>query len=98
MSAIEMKKTKEGIIIPVKVQPGAKKNSIVGEWGGKLKLQVTAPPERGKANEAVVRLLASGLGLQKSRVRIVSGESSRDKRVLVEGVTSVKNLEGLYGR
>ncbi|MEE9201269.1 MAG: DUF167 domain-containing protein [Candidatus Brocadiales bacterium] len=93
-----MKKTKEGIIIPVKVQPGAKKNSIVGEWGGKLKLQVTAPPERGKANEAVVRLLASGLGLQKSRVRIVSGESSRDKRVLVEGVTSVKNLEGLYGR
>ncbi len=98
MSAIEMKKTTEGIIIPVKVQPGAKKNSIVGERGGKLKLQVTAPPERGKANEAVIRLLASGLGLQKSRVRIVSGESSRDKRVLVEGVTSVKNLEGLYGR
>ncbi len=98
MSAIEMKKTTEGIIIPVKVQPGAKKNSIVGEWGGKLKLQVTTPPERGKANEAVIRLLARELGLQKSRVRIVSGESSRDKRVLVEGVTSVKNLEGLYGR
>ncbi len=93
-----MKKTTEGIIIPVKVRPGAKKNSIVGEWGGKLKLQVTAPPERGKANEAVVRLLARRLGLQKSRVRIVSGESSRDKKVLVEGVTSVKNLEGLYGR
>ena len=93
---IELKKTSKGIVIPVKVQPGAKKDSIVGEWGGRLKIQVKAPPEKGKANEAVIKLLAECLGLQKSCIHIVSGELSRDKKVFIQGMTSTKNLEILY--
>ncbi|MEE9514606.1 MAG: DUF167 domain-containing protein [Candidatus Brocadiales bacterium] len=97
MPAIELKKTSEGIVIPVRVQPGAKKNSIVGELAGRLKLQVAAPPEKGKANDAVVKLLAKVLGVQRSSVRIVSGGLSRDKKVLVQGISSEKDfLEVLY--
>ncbi|MEE9487514.1 MAG: DUF167 domain-containing protein [Candidatus Brocadiales bacterium] len=95
---IETKKTADGIVIPVKVQPGARKDCIVGEWGGRLKLQVAAPPDKGKANEAVVRLLAKCLGVRRSSVSIVSGETSRDKKVLVQGAVSVKDVEALYQR
>ncbi len=93
---LETKKTADGIVIPVKVQPGARKNCVVGEWGGRLKLQVAAPPDKGKANEAVVKLLAKSLGIQRSSVSIVSGETSRDKKVLVQGAVSVKDVEALY--
>ncbi len=96
MAAIEMKKTSKGIVIPVKVQPGAKRDGIAGEWGGRLKIQVKAPPEKGKANEAVIKLLAKSFGIQKSSVHIISGEFSREKKVLVQGMTSAKNLENLY--
>lgn len=98
LTMIELKKTSEGIVIPVKVQPGAKKDSIVGEWDGWLKIQVKAPPEKGRANEAVIKLLAKCLDLRKSCIHIVSGEFSRDKKVLIQGVTYVKNLENLYQR
>ncbi len=93
---IETKKTADGIVFSVKVQPGTRKDCVVGEWGGRLKLQVTAPPEKGKANEAVVRFLAKCLGIQRSSVSIVSGMTSRDKKVLVQGAISVKDVEALY--
>ncbi|MFQ5862896.1 MAG: DUF167 domain-containing protein [Candidatus Brocadiales bacterium] len=90
MSTIKLKKTSEGIVIPVRAQPGAKRDSIVGEWDGRLKIQVKAAPEKGKANEAIVKLLARSLGLQKSSVHVVSGESSRNKKVLVQGINLTK--------
>lgn len=93
---IELKKTSEGIIVPIRAQPGAKKDGIVGEWAGRLKIQVKAPPEKGRANEAIVKLLARHLGIRRSSVHIVSGEFSRDKKVLVQDITSVKKLETLY--
>lgn len=91
---IELKKTPEGIILPVRAQPGAKRDSIVGEWAGSLKIQVKAPPEKGKANEAIVELLAMELGISKSSIHIVSGETSRDKKVLIQGITE-EELERL---
>jgi uncharacterized protein (TIGR00251 family) len=63
----------------LRVKPGAKKNAIVGAHGGALKLSVAAPPERGKANRAVVELLANALGLPSSAVTIATGETSQDK-------------------
>lgn len=84
---IELKKTPEGIILPVRAQPGAKRDGIVGEWAGSLKIQVRAIPEKGKANEAIIELLAERFKLRKATLRIVSGEFSRDKKVLIQGIT-----------
>ena len=70
----------------VQVRPGAKREGISGEIDGAMKIEVTAPPHEGKANAAVVKLLASSLGIAKSKLEIVSGSKSKKKRVKVEGV------------
>lgn len=77
-----------GIIIPVKVQPNASKERIVGEYNGQLKVAVTAAPEKGKANKAIIKLLAEKLDTKISSIRIISGETSREKRVFIDGATS----------
>ncbi|MFQ6030460.1 MAG: DUF167 domain-containing protein [Dehalococcoidia bacterium] len=72
--------------IKIRVQPKASKNEILGFRGETLRLRVTAPPEGGKANEAVLSLLAETLQLAKSRLRITRGHASRDKLVAVQAV------------
>jgi len=76
-----------GVELTVKVVPGASKDRIAGALGTALKLAVTAPPEGGKANAAVTRLLASILGVKRADVQLVSGHSQPLKRFLIEGVT-----------
>ncbi|HVE42527.1 MAG TPA: DUF167 domain-containing protein [Planctomycetota bacterium] len=71
--------------LPLKVVPKASRNRIVGWVGDRLKVQVTAPPERGKANGAVIELLAETLGVPRARIRIVAGETSPLKTVEVDG-------------
>jgi hypothetical protein len=68
-----------GTRLRLRVKPGARKTAIVGVHSGALKVAVAAAPERGKANRAVVALLAEALGLPFSGVTIASGETSRDK-------------------
>jgi uncharacterized protein (TIGR00251 family) len=53
---------------------------------GRLKIRITTPPEKGKANEAVVELLAKNLKVPKSSIKIVSGHTSRIKKILIVGV------------
>ena len=77
----------EGSIIAVRAQPGARRNGIVGEQAGALKLAVTAPPDKGRANEALVEVLAESLGVKRSQVELVSGATSRAKKFLVRGMT-----------
>ena len=72
---------------PVKVQPKASRDQVVGYREGVLQLRVTAAPDKGRANAAVVALLADALGVAKSRVRIIRGQTSRDKVVTVESLT-----------
>jgi uncharacterized protein len=72
----------------VRVAPGAGAAAVVGRYGDAWKLRVTAPPERGRANDAVVALLADALGLRRDAVRLVSGGSARDKVVEVDGLTT----------
>jgi len=81
-----VERTAEGCRFRVKVQPSARKNAIVALHGGALKLTVTAPPERGKANGAVESLIAAALGIPAGRVKIASGHASRSKSVRVEGL------------
>ncbi len=72
-----------GTRLRVRVQPKSSKNEVVGYRGDTLRLRVTAPPEGGRANEAVISLLADALDLPKSQVEIVRGHASRDKRLVV---------------
>ncbi|MFO7954408.1 DUF167 domain-containing protein [Thioalkalivibrio sp.] len=73
--------------LKVKVAPGSRRNAL-GPWMGEtLKLKVQAPPEKGRANEAVITLLAAELGCPKSAVEVVAGATSRSKTVAVEGWT-----------
>ena len=75
------------VTFKVRVQPKASRNRVEGYLKGKVRVWVTAPPQDGKANAAVVSLLAETLGVAKSRVRIVRGLTSRDKLVSVESIT-----------
>ncbi|MDN3515024.1 MAG: DUF167 domain-containing protein [Candidatus Brocadia sp.] len=79
--------TNSGVILSIRTQPGSSKNRIIGEYGGRLKLAVTAAPEKGKANKAVIELLADVLNIKESSLSILSGESSRDKKIMIEGLT-----------
>jgi len=65
------------------VKPGARKQAILGVHAGALKIQVIAAPERGKANEAVLELLAEALAVPRSSLTLTAGATSRDKAVLV---------------
>lgn len=77
----------EGCVIAVRAQPGARRNAVVGEQNGSLKVAVTAPADRGRANKALEEMLAAALGLKKSQVELIGGATSRDKRFLLRGVT-----------
>lgn len=79
----------------VKVVPGASSDSIVGWLGDDLKVRVSAPPEKGKANAAVGKLLATTLRLAKDQVRIVSGQSSPRKVFEVVGLSEEELREKL---
>ncbi|OHB41092.1 MAG: YggU family protein [Planctomycetes bacterium GWC2_39_26] len=79
--------TNTGVILSIRTQPHASRNRIIGEYGGRLKLTVTAAPEKGKANKAVIELLANTFHISESSIHIISGESSRDKRIMIEGLT-----------
>ena len=59
---------------------------MAGEEGGRLKVRLQAPPLEGKANAALQKFLAASLGLKKNRIRLVSGQRSRDKLLMLEGV------------
>jgi uncharacterized protein (TIGR00251 family) len=82
----------DGTILPVRAQPGARRNEIRGEQDGMLKVCVTQPPEKGKANKALIELLSKLLSLRKSQIELLSGETSHHKRFLVRDVTP-KELE-----
>ena len=77
----------EGMLLPVRAKPGAKKNGVQGERDGALVVAVNAPPEDGRANAALVEVLHEALGLKRSRIELVSGHKGRDKRFLLRGVT-----------
>jgi uncharacterized protein len=82
--------------ITVKVQPRAKVTRVAGRMEAAYRLQLAAPPVDGKANEACVTFLAKVAGVAKSRVRIVSGLTSRMKVVEIDGITQ-EMLESRLG-
>jgi hypothetical protein len=74
------------VVVPLHVQPGARRPGVLGVHGEALKVAVAAPPDGGRANEAVVALLAEVLGVPVRDVSLVAGRTSRAKRVAVRGL------------
>ncbi len=75
-----------GICLPVKVQPGARRNAILGAHAGALKVAVNAAAEQGKANAAVIELLADQFSLPRSSIVQIAGATNRHKQFLISGV------------
>ncbi len=84
---IDLQETPQGVVVPVQAQPGARQNAVTGEHAGRLRVAVTQAPEKGKANKALIAVLADALGLKKSQVALVAGETSSQKKFLVTGVS-----------
>jgi len=78
----------EGATLAVRAQPGARKNAVLGEQAGALKVSVIAPPEDGRANAALVEVLRDWLGLKRSQVELAGGATNRNKVFLIRGVTA----------
>jgi uncharacterized protein (TIGR00251 family) len=85
----------DGVILNLHIQPGAKKTEVVGLHGESLKIRLAAPPVDGKANEALLAFIAAKVGVGKTAVELVSGQTSRAKRVRIEGVTAQMAIAGM---
>jgi uncharacterized protein (TIGR00251 family) len=81
--------------VRLRVAPGAARGELVGRHGESWKVRVAAPPEGGRANEAVVRLLAETLGMPRHAVTLVSGHRARDKIVELAGLDPTQIEERL---
>jgi uncharacterized protein (TIGR00251 family) len=92
MMDIQFKESAEGILLPVHARAGARRNGIIGVHGGRLKIAVTQIPEKGKANQEILRLLADVLDLPKSQVRLVAGETNSQKTICLSGI-SLEEIE-----
>jgi uncharacterized protein (TIGR00251 family) len=76
-----------GSSLRVRAQPGASRERIVGVHGDALKVAVSAPPERGRANERIAEVLAAALDVPLRAITLLSGATSRDKRFAIVGRT-----------
>jgi uncharacterized protein len=87
----------DSIVFNIRVIPRASKSEVVGEFDGSLKVKIAAPPVDGAANEEVVKLIAKSFGRSRAEVEILSGHTSRTKRLRIRG-GSAKRLLELAGR
>jgi uncharacterized protein (TIGR00251 family) len=85
---LELQRSNGDVLLPVIVQPRASRNAVAGLHGGALKLQLTAPPVEGAANDACLRFLADLLGLSRARLSIVKGTRARHKLIRIADLSS----------
>jgi len=87
----------DGVLLRVKVQPRASRSAVLGEQGGRIRIALTAPPVEGAANEALLKFLASVFSVRHHQIEFKSGEHSRDKSVVIRGVTLDEARTALSG-
>jgi uncharacterized protein (TIGR00251 family) len=95
--AAAVREDARGVLLEVKVVPRASRDRIAGLVGDRIKVQLTAPPVEGAANEALRVLLARALDVPRSAVEIVRGETGRSKTLHIDGVTRARVLALLDG-
>lgn len=81
--------------LKIRLQPRAKRNAIVDERNGVVRVSVAAAPVEGRANAALCKLIAKRSGIARGRVSVISGERSREKVVRVEGVALAELRQAL---
>jgi len=86
-----------GLVLELLVQPRASRTRVAGEHGGRLKIQLAAPPVDGEANAALVEFLAGALGVRRAEVAILRGEAGRRKTVRVAGASAAAAEAALLG-
>ena len=84
--ALDLQSHPGGTILPVRAQPGARRNEVQGVHDAALKVCVTQAPEKGKANKAIADVLAKWLGVKKSQVELMAGETASQKKFFIRGV------------
>lgn len=86
MSNLRLTPKDDGFTLAVKVVPGASRSRVAGAYGEGIKVTVAARPERGAANDAVIKLLAVTLELPRTSVQIISGHTNARKEILITGL------------
>ena len=84
-AGLDIRDTPQGAVLAVKVVPGASRDKLAGALGEALKVATSAPPEKGKANQAVGKILAKALGADVRDVELVAGQTNPRKEFLVRG-------------
>ena len=84
--------------IAVRVYPNAARNEVVGFKGGVLRVRVSAPPVKGKANEELIAFLSKVLGVSKSRIGITTGHTARNKVIAIDGLSQEDLMRRLLPR
>jgi hypothetical protein len=95
MSGLIVEETKDGVVFTAKVVPGSSKTTISGLYDGMLKVRISAPPEKGKANQCLLELLTKKLRIKKNAVSIISGEHNPVKRLHIQGLSTETLMEKL---
>jgi uncharacterized protein (TIGR00251 family) len=95
MTKLKIEESEGGVIFTVKVVPASSRTTVGGILGGKLKVKVSAPAEKGKANQSLVEFLAGRLVVKKKDISIISGQTNPVKQVMVFGLSPKKLLEKL---
>lgn len=85
---IDISEKNGAVIFTVRVVPRASRSEIAGEMDGAVKVRITSPPVDGAANAELIKLFAKTLGVSKSQVEIISGQTSKTKLVQITGVTT----------
>lgn len=83
----------DGVCLRIKVIPRASKTEFCGITGDEVKIKLRSPPVDGKANKALIEFLSESFGISKSSIELISGETSRNKRVLLHGVSEESVLD-----
>jgi uncharacterized protein (TIGR00251 family) len=92
---IDVKEAEGGATFAVKASAGGKRNAVVGVHGDALKVAVSAPRDKGRANEALVEVLAEAIGVPRKAVSLVKGETSTEKRFHIAGMKAESLRERL---
>ena len=83
---LDLKETAAGVLLSVRAMPGSSRDKVLGIHANALKIAVCAPSIEGKANKALIRILAKKLGVKRSCVNLYSGKTSRNKCFLLENL------------
>jgi len=95
MTSLTIHESEDGVVFAAKIVPGSSRTAICGLFDGMLRIKISAPPEKGKANQCLLEFLARQLGVKKNAVHLVSGQTSRVKRLHVSGISSATLLKKL---